>query len=517
MIRFFVKTHRWVGLVASLFVIVFALSGIFLNHRAALSTLDLQRSSLPQHYSYSNWNNASIKGSHKLSPDSILLFGGSGIWLSDSTMSRFSDFTAGVRKGADNRNCTNIVTTNSGEHFALTTFDLYWLEKSTNSWKNITKQLGTNERLADVAVRGDSLVVITRSNVYTALPPYSHFTQQEIAAPEGYKREISLYRLIWTLHSGEAFGMAGRVVVDLVGVVAIILSLTGIVVILFPSLIKRSSRRRKRLAQFRVGNLKWHNKAGAWFFVLSLVVVLTGLFLRPPSMILVIRGKVPPIWGTVQSSDNPWFEKLRTIRYDNHQDDWLLYTSEGLYKLKELDSQPQLVEQSPPISVMGVSVLEQLSDDEWAVGSFSGFYRWNRTTNRATDIMDSSTLYLNGEPTGDIITDHYKGIMGNIDVAGYSNHFDKELIFSYSAGALSVDSGTPIAEMPQELKEGTMSLWHLSLEAHTGRIYTFMVRGVLGESIFITISGVLILLIYISGYVVYRVLHRKKQRKELQP
>lgn len=515
MLNFFRKTHRWIGLVLSLFVIMFAISGIFLNHRQVISKWEISRSSLPKNYHYYNWNNASVKGTLKLSPDSILIYGGSGVWLTDSTQSFLSNFTEGMKRGSDNRWCENIVRTASGELFAVTTFDLYQLG-SNGEWQSLTEALGRDERLSDVAVRGDTLVVISRSELYVATAPYNHFTKIEMAAPEGYVKDIALYRLIWTLHSGEAFGTAGRLFVDFIGLLAIFISISGVIVLLFPSIVRKikDRERRKRKAQFRRRTLRWHNKLGVWFLFFLLLTAITGMFLRPPAMITVIKNRVPPILGTLQNSNNPWFEKLRTIRYDTHRDDWLINTSEGLYQLQTLASQPQPIDKAPPISVMGLSVFQQLSDNRWAVGSFSGLYYWDRETGRAIDATKQKELYLNGAPTGDIVRDQYRGVMGNVDVSGYSNDFhNQETLFSYSKGALALGKSHTPPPMPQAIQRGKMSLWHLSLETHTGRIYTFMVKGVLGESIFITLSGLLLILTYISGYIVYRRLYRKRRKR----
>ena len=51
------RLHKWVGLVLTFFILAFALSGVFLNHRTAITRWDLPRRWLPQQYVYENWNN----------------------------------------------------------------------------------------------------------------------------------------------------------------------------------------------------------------------------------------------------------------------------------------------------------------------------------------------------------------------------------------------------------------------------------------------------------------------------
>ena len=89
------------------------------------------------------------------------------------------------------------------------------------------------------------------------------------------------------------------------------------------------------------------------------------------------------------------------------------------------------------------------------------------------------------------LVEEQHNVIGSLDVSGYTNDFpSKEIVFSYSP----------------------MSLWHVSLEAHVGRIYTPIVGSLLGESMLILISGILMLVIYITGYIVYR---RKRKRTKL--
>ena len=47
--------HKWGGLFFTLFLIIFALSGIVLNHRVALSEVDVPRSVLPPEYRMEHW------------------------------------------------------------------------------------------------------------------------------------------------------------------------------------------------------------------------------------------------------------------------------------------------------------------------------------------------------------------------------------------------------------------------------------------------------------------------------
>jgi hypothetical protein len=56
--------------------------------------------------------------------------------------------------------------------------------------------------------------------------------------------------------------------------------------------------------------------------------------------------------------------------------------------------------------------------------------------------------------------------------------------------------------MPGIFRQARMSLWHLALEVHVGRIYTFLPDIIAG--LFVFIAGTLSLILLITGYISYR-------------
>ena len=118
------KYHKWPSIVLSLFVLIFAVSGIVMNHRSLFSSVDIPRNYLLDDYQYKNWNNAAVKSACKISPDSILIYGNIGIWLTDSTFSSFADFNQGFPDGIDNRKIFKLHFTKKGNLYASTIFGL---------------------------------------------------------------------------------------------------------------------------------------------------------------------------------------------------------------------------------------------------------------------------------------------------------------------------------------------------------------------------------------------------------
>ena len=531
------KYHRWFGLVLSVFMLVFCVSGIILNHRQLFAGCEVSRSLMPSAYHIKNFNNGIIKGSikinHRISKtpsDSILAYGYGGVWLTDAEMKSWKDFNKGLPKNVDGRNIRNIVQTKNGEIWCAAMMDVYRFDGK--EWKKFP--LADNEeRIADITLTKDStsIIAMTRSAVYEisgkktdaanekrdAISEKTNVTRKIIGQPEGFVPEVTLFKTVWNLHSGAFFGLAGRLVVDAIAIILIILSLTGIVLFILPYRIRKQKRlltnelqkdklkenkldsaeikeRMKVLGKRMVWNAKWHNKIGYTTIILTLWLSITGMCLRPPLMIPLAMNKT-----TEKVKDgNVWHDKLRAIRWDAAEGNWLVSTSEGFLRVDEhFQHKPILLnkEKAPKISPMGVNVFESDGKGGWLIGSFSGMFRWNPEKNLIVD-------YFTGK------ANQGKSMIpiSSSLVSGYSKDFfgGKEVIFDYSKGA-SLDE---TASTPELLSATPMSLWNVALELHVGRCYSPFL-GPLSD-LFVFISGLLISLVLLSGYII---LHRRKKKK----
>lgn len=487
------KYHRWIGLVMSVFMLVFCVSGIILNHRSLFCSIDVGRWWMPASYHIKNFNNGVVKGTLAVGSDSVLVYGNAGVWLTDHDAKYWSEYNNGLPTGADNRNIKNIVRTKTGAVWMASQYEVYRL--LGNKWiKETLTDIDT--RIADVALTKDSsdVVVLSRDAAYLLSDGAKRII---LKTPEGYKPQTTLFRTIWKLHSGELFGIVGRLVVDAIAVVLIILSITGIILFVLPYGIrskKRSGNKdaMKSLGKKMVWHQRWHNKFGYATIILTLWIAITGMCLRPPLMIPFVMAK------TLQSikDGNAWHDKLRAIRWSKADGCWIVSTSEGFMKVDEHFKQaPQLVakDKAPNVSPMGITVFEPTADGEWIVGSFSGLYRWNMKQGMVKD-------YFTVKPT----EQRSMRPVSNVLTSGYSiDFFDcKPVVFDYAKGASAK------LTMPEELSESKMSLWNVALELHVGRCYTPFL-GPLSD-LFVFLSGLLISLTLISGYVI---LHRQKKKR----
>ncbi len=463
---------------------MFSVSGIILNHRGLFKSSELSRAYLPDKYHYQAWNNGLLRGSISLensdSDKSVLLYGGGGLYLTDSLGAYFQDYNEGLPQGVDNRAIRAIVQSPSGRLFALSQFALFQRKQGLGSaWEEVPL-LGEGERLTDLTLRGDTLVVLSRSFVYTASAPYVNFHKHELKAPTDYSNKVSLFRTIWQLHSGEIFGLLGKLFVDALALVLIFLCLSGLVYWFMPKYIKRWGRGQKWAKKVLSSSLNLHDLIGRKTFYAVLFLTLTGWALRPPLLIAIVGFDVPKIPFSHLDKPTPWHDNLRMIRYDVDLDKWLLSSSKGFYEFETLEDVPQKVNQAPPVSVMGLNVWEQdkVNRDLYVIGSFQGIFLWDKNTQKSFDYE-----------TREEVRDFSPIPFGKKAISGYSSDFETPFYVDYNAG-------TSVLAMPESFRYMPMSLWHLALEVHTGRIYTFM--GVAGL-LFIFLSGLFTLWVLITG------------------
>ena len=541
------KYHRWLGLVLSVFMLVFCVSGIILNHREVFSGCEVSRKWLPASYHIKNFNNGVVKGTvvkksaaHSLSSencDSVLAYGCAGVFLTDSRLSTWQDFNTGLPESIDERNVRHVVKAKDGSLWCAALRDVYRYDENSHRWKKVELP-GNEERIMDVALAKDSMTVValTRSRVFTIVPfvQYGEIVKigksssetyrvesRIIPAPKKYEPKTTLFKLVWHLHSGEFFGLPGKLVVDAIALVLIVLSITGILLFILPYGIRRAKKlaakaRMKRLGKQFAWNMKWHNKIGYVTIVLTLWIAITGMCLRPPLMVPLVLSKLPQAVG---EDGNVWQDKLRAIRWDAVQGDWLVSTSEGFLRVDEDFSQaPKMLpdDECPKLSPMGVTVWESDGKGGWIVGSFRGIYRWNPVNHSLNQILD----YFTGKPSEET---SMIPISDNL-VCGYSEDFlgGKPLVFDFAKGvedakgqAVALCNDEPKKSRNEEsmsdliCETAPMSLWNVALELHVGRCYSPFL-GPLSD-LFVFLSGLLITLVLLSGYIIS---HRRRKKAQ---
>ena len=166
------------------------------------------------------------------------------------------------------------------------------------------------------------------------------------------------------------------------------------------------------------------------------------------------------------------------IAYDDTCHDWLLSTSEGFYSVNLQQGTAKKIDSAPPVSVMGLNVLQKDDAGRWLCGSFSGLFIWDRQHHTSTD-------YFTGKPA----PKRQGPPFGKKAIAGMSQDFSSPVIVEY-------DEGSSFATQPTEMNQLPMSLWNVALEVHSGRIFI----GSIATYIFIFVMGLLAIWCLWSGY-----------------
>ena len=495
MAKFFRKYHKWFSLVATVFILFFACSGIILNHRELLSGVDVNRKLLPPVYRYNNWNLAAVKGSVKAGGDSILVYGNIGVWLTDSTLKTFRSLNAGFPGGIDNRKINSMSWSAVSGLFAGTLFGLYRFHDS--KWELVRLPV-EGARVVQLLFAGDSLMVMTRSNLFfaTSTSGFRNFKEIKVLKGEDSDGKVGLFKTLWVIHSGEIYGIAGKLIVDGVGVIFIILCLTVLVYFFVPYRLKRRTTedggRKTKLRKVRKASLKWHNLIGSWAILILLLNTATGMFLRPPLLIPISSERVTKLKYTELDNPNPWFDRFRDLLYDKELRRYMVATSEGVYYSDDqFGSELKIFPVQPPVSVMGINVFEKTGPGHYLVGSFSGIYEWEPATGRTLDCITRTEYHDTGQSGPPF---------GNVTVAGYIRCNDStHLIFDYSNGVFALDGKNPLPPVPSSIVESSpISLWNTSLEIHTGRIF----EPILGPFyiLVVPLAGLATLFILVSGF-----------------
>jgi hypothetical protein len=499
----FKKLHRWPGLIISFVLLYYGITGIFMNHRELFSSVDVSLKLLPDNYEYRNWNNAALKGNLVLSPDSILIYGNIGVWLTDSTFKRYTPFNSGFPAGSDNRKISDLHATDGGDLYAASLFGLYAFDFEDAIWVKIG-HVEELERFVSIESSGDTLYALSRSYLYTGLSEgtVTSLKRIELPAPTGFESKVTLFQTLWQIHSGEIFGIPGKLFVDLIGVITVFLSVTGIIYFFFPGWIKRRARRDMsyhRIAGVNKWSLKWHNKVGAWTFILLVILFFTGMFLRPPLLIAIANAKVAPLKYSHLDQPNPWYDKLRDLLIDQGTGNLMFSTLDGMYfsdrNLKTISS----FQYQPPVSVMGITSFSKFNDDTFIVGSFSGLFLWNPNRPEIFDYT-SGNLYTGntgGRPIGEFkVTGTIKDYSGRL------------FMIDYGKGILPLWHDGSFPAMPANiLEDSKMSLWNFALEIHTGRIFENITGGF--YILIVPLAGLTGITVVISGYLLWRRKYRR--------
>ena len=491
--------HKYVGLVLLLFLAWMSLTGVLMNHPRLISELSVPGWLLPPQYKPHNWNRnmlTDLTFSQRL-PDLALAGGKPGVWITRDGGRHFDAYDEGLPTSLFYRKVRDLFVWETADRtlwFAATDGGLFMRDHGEPRWSRVA--LGSHiESVRKVLLVGDRLMAVSDSGFYLSnIPPTpSSFLAVATDRVEPQPR-ITLVRLFFDVHYGKAWGLAGLLLFDAVGLTLFFLCVSAFYTWYFPWQARRNRKswllRNPMTKQVFKTMFHYHLKLGIWMAALMLVVGGTGLFMRPPLLAVIANGSIPRSAYPGFISDNPWDDKIRNALYDEVDQTILVQASDGLWVGADTLDQPFRPHQlDVPIFVMGATVLEP-KHDGYLVGSFSGIFKWLRATGKASDLES-------GEPVSGSASMRPAELM----VTGYfETPSGEQFIATFEQGLVplgDVDRDGRF-EQPPELPRGyRMPLWNYLFEIHNGRFFKDLVGG--WHLLIIPIGSLLFILITLTG------------------
>ncbi|NLR90291.1 PepSY-associated TM helix domain-containing protein [Flammeovirga agarivorans] len=501
---FFKKWHKYIGIGISIILIWMSISGILLNHSNWIANYGVPTNWLPEDYVLKNWNRGGINDAIFVNENHIFLGGKFGIWESkDGGKTFHSAMNNGFTTAPYYLKTNDLLFDKKHNILYAATFEgVYKLDLSNNLWTEIKTPESTLQQFVKLIVVEDTLYAFSQSHLYTTLLASSKSLSPKHLLKD--KREtMDLIQYTFALHSGWLWGFGGRVFYDILSAILIFLSISALY-ITFRKKRKPTDKTAKKKVNQRMGwMIKNHTVIGVYTSLFLLVIGGTGFFMRPPALVALVDGKVPVSLVPNYLLENPWYHSIRNATYNAENDEFILDTTEGIYKGKRSLEKPFVkTEWAVNIFVMGATVFESLPNHHYLIGSFYGLFDYKEGDNYSYDL-----LYGNKTP-------HYQTMKRPSDfmvMSAFTSPNGIQYISTFQQGLLTLN--TPNEDsffpMPKELLDGyKMPLWNYMFELHNGRLFSFILGKV--GILFIPIVSLFFIFIIISG--VYEYAYRKRKK-----
>ncbi len=494
--------HKYVGLICLAYFLLMGLSGIMLNHPSLISRLSIPMAWVPESYVYSDWNRMSFREAvYSEKERSRLYVGGkTGVWESRDGGRSFMPLTNGFPPSSYDMDARCLLLDESGgppHLYAGTRIGLYRYDFNRKWWQKIDDGILRTVEVVDLVRTDDQILVFTPFACYGLNRLKGDPVLRRMPLKSGIipNPRIPLFRFLLKLHDGSIFGLPGKLFVDIIGLALVFLTISAAYIWYIPWRKKRFKKRRAKPRFFKFFH-KYHLKFGIYVAFFLGIIALTGIFVRPPLLIAIIRYSVPAALLNDSRTVGQWQTKITRAVYSHEDDSLLLATRDGFFRGPADFEQPfKPASLDVPVHGMGVNVLENLSRQRLLIGSFSGLYVWNTNNVPATDIR------------GNPISRRGRGRPG-ADMAVGAVVQNGELLYwaDYRHGLKSAHQGKSTLIMPDKIADKSrMSLWHFLFEVHNGRIF----RDWLGSYtwLIVPVGGLVLLFNVLSGS--YDWLYRK--------
>ncbi len=464
--------HKVFGLILIPFLIWMSISGIILNHPHWTAQINVPAWLIPGHYDISNWNRSSIIGAVQRKDGTLFLYGKKGVWQVKKEDS-VKYLGQGFPHAAMYKKTNHLILLPQGHDsllIAATDGGLYFAHLQNMVWKKVELP-GPSEKLKKILSIGKRLLVIGESNFYQGQFSTDHSLSFQKVTPDRFEQErkVTLVQLFFDLHDGKVWGLWGRLLMDLMGIIIIFASVTGFYVWFWPWRTKKVRKiqfKPKAINRLRNWN-KWHIKVGAVVAVFFLILAGTGLFMRPPFLVAIAEKSVEAKYYPGKLSPNPWEHKILNALYDAQRQRLVIAASDGLWAGDiKLNKPFRKIELNVPIFVMGPTHFEALPNGHYRVASFNGIFDYDPDKNQAINL-------LTGRKAEKVSSVRPADIM----VTGFFETKDgSQWITAHEQGICNMQGKqVQLWPVPKSMNDQhTISLWNYMFEMHNGRLFKFI-------------------------------------------
>ena len=494
--------HKYFGLLLIFFLIEMSISGIILNHKEIFYKYDMPDFLTPDNYKIKNFNRSAIID--LVQTDTyIYIAGKKGVYRAEKNKKEiiFKPLFKGLspytlkRKSYDLQITKNFI-------FLATENGLYYMNKDSDSWKKTTLR----DELIKKIIKKDnkSLFILSESNIY--ILNTENLKIKKITPKREGKRFVTAVEVFFHLHDGRLWGIFGRLLFDLMGFVIIFLSISSFYLWYIPKKINKRRGNLKNNRKFYKFFHKYHKKIGIYTFALVIIISFTAIFMRPPFIAAITDVILPRFFYPAPLPDNPWHKRIENGLYDKKRNKLIIQTSEYIWewniKNDDYSSKAVISKQKWPLFIMGATYLETDKENNYIMGSFSGFFKFYPDQNKYVNLVKTADKYNRIKPDKEAM------------VAGAFKYKGKYYIATHLQGIKNLNGEkTVLFKQPETMNKIKMPLWNWNFELHNGRIFKFLIGKY--YILLVPFSAVFFFLVMLSGLYdwIFIVKKSKKSKK----
>jgi hypothetical protein len=476
-----------------------SITGILLNHPSLISDYSVSKDIVPSSYHPKNWNRSAMKGIvYSPKSDSLLyVYGRQGVYVSNDAGKTFNSFMQGDFPKAPRKRRTNSLYLKDSFLLAATNGGLFQFNYTNKHWKECKIDAKDKEILKIVKAR-DKFIVFSDSHIY-ASDYAKEISFKEIHPTRDIKENrIRLIDAFIELHDGSIFGLTGKIIWDIMGLILVFLCISAFYIWFYPNKWKKKFKKTghkqspEELNRFKF-LYHYHKKLGWYTGLILLLICITGIFLRPPLIVSLAGKTIAAKYYPSTESSNVWHKKINNALYDSLNDRFIFECKDGLW-VGDINSDKAFVKITIPVRIfaMGATVFEELKEGECLIGSFGGLSKYNLTTGEAHSLMKSRVSTSSGRPASTMIS----GCIIKSDSVLYA--------LSHYKGLCNMDGKSlkDVYPMPEFIRENyRMPLWNYLFEIHNARIFRSFIGGT--YILIIPLLGLLSILVLLSGFIDY--------------